>query len=113
MTAAKKASKSVSITDDDQQMVDRIAHDIVPERQDARAMPAYASEHPNGEPSQGPDPEVGMTAVVDSALQQEAEQDNQLVRMVDTAGNEMEVEGAANVKIHERSGWKRLKEEEA
>jgi len=29
------------------------------------------------------------------------------------AGNEMEVEGAANVKIHERSGWKRLKEEEA
>ena len=119
MTAAKKASKSASILDDEQQMVQKIAKDIHPsstslERENVRARPAHASEHSNGEPSEGPNPDVGMTLVVDSALQQEtAEQGDEVVRMVDVAGNEMEVEGAANVKIHERSGWKRLKEEEA
>jgi hypothetical protein len=118
MTVAKKASKSASIIDDEQQMVEKIAHDIHPsssslERQQVRARPASASERQNGEPSEGPNPDVGMTTVVDSVLQQEAEEDNQTVRMVDVAGNEIDVEGVANVRLHERSGWKRLKEEEA
>jgi hypothetical protein len=114
MTTAKKA-KSPSIVDDEEAMVEKIANDIKPsagvERPNARAMPASASERPNGEPSQGPNEEVGMTVVVDRAAPQT--QDNEeTVRLVNVDGVELDVP-VADVKMHERSGWKRLKEEEA
>jgi hypothetical protein len=107
MTTAKKAA---AIVDEEKAIVEQIAKDIRPERQDAKAMPAYASEKPNGEPSQGPNPDVGMTAVIDSTQQVE-EGSDETVRMVNSDGNELDV-GIGDVKIHERSGWKR-KEEEA
>lgn len=90
MTTAKKAAaKSASIVDDEQAMVDKIAEDIQPEG--------------------AANTDLGMTPVADrSAVQDE----DAVVRMVSVNGEEMDVEGAANVKIHERSGWKR-KEEEA
>jgi hypothetical protein len=111
MNTAKKAASSPSIIEDEATFVEKVAENIHPEREDARAMPAYASEAPNGEPSQGPSEELGMTAVVDPTVlpQEEAEQ---TVRMVNADGVELDVD-AADVKIHERSGWKRLKEEEA
>jgi len=109
MTTAKKAASIVD--DDEQQIVDKIAQDIVPERQNARAMPAYASEQPNGAPSQGPSEETGMTAVVDSTVQQQVKEEGETVRMANAAGDEVDV-GIADVKMHERSGWKRLDKEE-
>ena len=114
MTTAKKAAKAESI--DEAAMVDKIARDIEPEpptvRQDGvKAGPANSSEGPNGAPSTGPDEEVGMTAVVDSTAPPDAAS-AETVHMVNAAGDTMDV-GVADVKIHERSGWKRAEEEEA
>jgi hypothetical protein len=114
MTTAKKAS--ASIVDDEAALVEKIAQDIQPTggvevRQNAKALPAYASEPANGAPSTGPSAETGMTAVVDSS-QPVSSADAAPVRMVNADGVEAEID-ADNVKIHERSGWKRVKEEEA
>jgi hypothetical protein len=87
--AKKAAAKSASIVDDEQAMVDKIASDIQPSGGVATT-------------------DLGMTQVADrNAPQQEGED----VRMVNSAGDEMDV-AAADVKMHERSGWKRVKEEE-
>lgn len=77
-------------------------------RQNVKAMPASKSEAPNGAPSEGPSEELGMTAVVDNALQQQAE--GETVRM-QKDGQEVDI-GVGDVVIHERSGWKRLDKEE-
>lgn len=99
MTAASKAP---SIVDDG----------VVPqqppasvERQNVKAMPAYASEGPNGAPSNGPNPEHGMTAVVDNTVERVDE--NETVHMVHADGHEVDV-GVADVRTHERAGWKRV-----
>jgi hypothetical protein len=107
-------AKGASITDDEEALVEKIAQDIHPERPNARAMPAYASEGPNGTPSHGPDEESGMTAVADSTVQQQVKEGmdgEDTVRMVNADGVEVDV-GIDDVKMHERSGWKRAEEDE-
>jgi hypothetical protein len=93
MTTAKKAS----IVDDEEAavVVDKVAQNSAPEEQVAG---------PNGTPSKGPDEEVGMTAVADST--RAPEEASATVHMVHADGHESDVE-VANVKMHERMGWKR------
>jgi hypothetical protein len=93
MSNAKKATKAgPSIIEDEDALVDKIAQDIQPSGNDIAST------------------DIGLTPVADrSAAQPDAEGS---VRMIDAEGNEADVD-AAQVKIHERSGWKRVKEEEA
>jgi hypothetical protein len=117
MNTAKKATtdksrgqSSNAIIDDEAALVEKIANDIKPssdvERQGMKALPAYASEAPNGAPSQGPNEEFGMTAVIDSTVPEDAEA---TVRMVSADGVEAEM-SVANAKMHERSGWKKVED---
>jgi hypothetical protein len=92
MSNAKKAAKaSPSIVEDEDALVDKIAQDIQPSGNDIAST------------------DLGLTPVADrSPSQPDAEG---FVLMVDAEGNQADVD-AAQVKIHERSGWKRVKEEE-
>lgn len=95
MSNAKKAAKPASILDDEDALVDKIAHDIEP------AAPGGSVEKTD----------LGLTAVADRSVLAAA-QEGGTVRMVHADGEEADVD-AAQVRIHERSGWKRVKEDEA
>jgi hypothetical protein len=89
MTTARKAASIIDSGDD--------VTDVTP-----REAPS------NNEPK-APSDDLGMTAVATSTTAPE-EVSEGTVRMVNADGNEVDVD-AADVKIHERSGWRRKEEE--
>lgn len=112
MATAKKAAAKSKATKPAAE--ERVEHsNALPEVRDADAMPAQFSEAPNGEPSDGPDPELGMTMVQArprmSMDMVEKMSKGESVMMSHPHGHEAEV-AAADVEMHKRAGWTVMEE---